>query len=54
MSEYSGRETCKVNHEEPISIPATAARGSVYVSTFISYSLAYHVHDIMDDENLAN
>ena len=34
-------------------IPATAARGPVYVSTVISYLLAYDAAYIMDYDNLA-
>ena len=42
-----------VYHQGQISIPATAARGPVFVSTTVSYSLAYDVTDVMDNDNLA-
>ena len=35
-----------------ISIFATVARGQAYVSTVISYSLAYDATDVMDNDNL--
>ena len=52
-NEYSARETQMLDHQGQISIPATAARGPIYVSTVISYSLAYDATDVMDDDNLA-
>ena len=42
-----------LDHQDQISIPATAARGTVYVSTVVSYSLAYDGTDVMDNNNLA-
>ena len=36
-----------------ISIPATVARGPVFVSTIVSYSLACDAADVMDNDNLA-
>ena len=36
-----------------ISNPATVARGSVFVITVVSFSLAYDATDVMDDDNLA-
>ena len=40
-------------HQGQISIPATAARGSIFINAVTSYSLAYGAADIMDDDNLA-
>ena len=34
-------------------MPATAARGPVFVSAVVSYSLAYDATDVMDNDNLA-
>ena len=34
-------------------IPATPAKGPVYVNTVVSYSLAYDAADVMDNDNLA-
>ena len=34
-------------------MPATAARGPVFVSAVVSYSLAYNAADVMDNDNLA-
>ena len=42
-----------VNHQGQISIPATVVRGLVYVSTAVSYSLAYYDSDVMDNDNIA-
>ena len=42
-----------LNHQGQISIPATMARGPVFVSTVVSYSLAYDTADVMDNDNLA-
>ena len=52
-SEYSERETQMLDHQGQISIPTTEARGPVYVSTVVSYSLTYDATDIMDNDNLA-
>ena len=52
-NEYSERETHMLDHQGLISIPATAARGPVYVSAVISYSLAYNAADVMDNDNIA-
>ena len=52
-SEYSERETQMLDYQGQISIPATATRGPVYVSTVISYSLAYDATDVMDNDNHA-
>ena len=52
-NEYSERETCMLDHQGQISTPATVATGPVYVSTIVSYSLAYNATDVMDNENLA-
>ena len=41
-----------LDHQGQISIPATAAKGPVFVSTVV-YSLAYDATDIMDNDNLA-
>ena len=41
-----------LDYQGQISIPTTA-RGSVYVSAVISYSLAYNATDVMDNDNLA-
>ena len=48
-SEYSERETWILNHQDHISISATAARGQVYVSTVVSYLLAYNAVDVMEN-----
>ena len=37
-SEYSEREIQMLDHQGQISIPATVARGPVFVSTIVSYS----------------
>ena len=42
-----------IDDQGQISIPATAARGPVFLSTVISYSLAYDTADVMDSNNLA-
>ena len=42
-----------INHQGQISIPATAARGPIFVSTVVLYSLAYDASDVMDNDNLA-
>ena len=41
-----------LNHLGQISIPATAARGPVYIRTVASYSMAYDAADVMDNDNL--
>ena len=51
--EYSERETWMLDHQGQISIPTTAARGPVFVSTVVSYSLAYDAADVIDNDNLA-
>ena len=52
-SEYWERETGVTNHWGQISIPATAARGPVFVNAVVSYSLVYDAADVMDNDNLA-
>ena len=52
-SEYSKRETRMLDHQGQISIPATAERRPVFVSTVVSYSLANDATDVMDNNNLA-
>ena len=42
-----------LDHQGQLSIPATAARGPVYVSTVSLYSLAHDAIDVMDNDNLA-
>ena len=42
-----------LDHQGQINIPITAARGPVYVSAVIPYSLAYEAADIMDSDNLS-
>ena len=42
-----------LDHQGQIIIPATAARRPVYVSTIISYLLAYDAADVMDNYNVA-
>ena len=51
-SEYSEQETQMLDHQGKISIPTMTARGPVFVSTVVSYSLAYHTADVMDNDNL--
>ena len=43
------RETKMMDHQEQISIPATVARGPVFVSAAISYFMAY---DVIDNDDL--
>ena len=43
-----------LDHQGQISIPVTMARGPVFVSAVVSYSLAYNVADILDNDNLAS
>ena len=52
-NEYSERETHMLDHQDQISIPATVAKEQVFVSTVVSYSLAYNATDVMDNDNLA-
>ena len=42
-----------LDHDCLINIIATAARGSVFVSTVILYSMAYDVTDVTNDNNFA-
>ena len=42
-----------LDHQIQISIPTTAARGTVFVSAVVSCSLAYSAADVMDNDNLA-
>ena len=42
-----------LDHRGQISIPATAARGPVFASAVVSYSLAYDAADFVDNDNLA-
>ena len=51
-NEYSERETCMLNHQGQISIPAIMAREPVYVRTVILYSLTYDATDVTDNDNL--
>ena len=51
-NEYSEQETQILNHQGQISIPSTATRGPVFVSTVDSYSLAYDATDVMDNDNV--
>ena len=41
-----------LDHQGHISIPATVARGPVYVSSVILYPLAYDATDVLDNHNL--
>ena len=41
------------NHQGQISIPAIVARGPVFVSTVVLYSLVYDAADVIDNDNLA-
>ena len=41
------------NHQRQIDIPSTMARGPLFVSTVVSYCLAYDATDAMDNDNLA-
>ena len=50
-NEYSKCETCILDHWGQISVPTTAAKGLVFVSTVISYSLAYDAAGVMNDDN---
>ena len=52
-SEYSEREIQMLDHQGQISIPTTVARGPVFVSAVVLYSLAYNAADVMDNDNLA-
>ena len=51
---YSERETQRLDHQGQIIILATVARGPVYVSTVILYSLAYGAADVTYNDILAN
>ena len=42
-----------IDHQGQNSIPSTAARGPVLISTVVSYSLAYNTTDVMNNDNLA-
>ena len=42
-----------LDHQGQISITTEGARGPVYVSPVVSYSLAYDAPDVMDNGNLA-
>ena len=50
--EYSEQETQMLDHRGQISVPTTAARGPVFVSTVVTYSLASDATDVMDNDNL--
>ena len=52
-NEYSKRETWMQDHQDQNKIPVTVARGPVYVSPVISYSLTYDAIDDIDKNNLA-
>ena len=41
------------DHQGQITLPARVVRGPVFVSVIISYSLAYDVSDVTDDNNSA-
>ena len=41
------------DHQGQISIPAKTARGPVFVSAMVSYSLVYDATDVLDNDNLA-
>ena len=51
-SEYSNRETCMLDHQDQINIPARVTKGPIFVSTAVSYSLAYIAADVMDNDRL--
>ena len=53
-SKYSEQETQILDHQGQISIPAIAVRGPIFVSTVVSYSLAYDAADVMDNNKLAS
>ena len=42
-----------LDHWGQISIPATVARGIVFVSLIILYLLAYNATDVLDNDNIA-
>ena len=42
------------DHQDQIIITATASREPVFVNAVVSYSLAYDVADVMDNDNLAS
>ena len=41
-----------LDHQGQISIPTVAAREPVFISTVVSYSLAYDATDVMDNDDL--
>ena len=43
-----------LDHSGQISIPVTTARGPVFVSAVVSYSLTYNAADVMDNDNLVS
>ena len=51
--EYSHREPQMLDHQGQSSTPVTVARGPAFVTTVISYSLAYDAADVMDIDNVA-
>ena len=51
-NEYSEQEAQMLDHRGLVSIPKTVARRPVFVSTVVSYSVAYDPADVMDNENL--
>ena len=51
-NEYSKRETCMLDHQGQIRIPATASKGPIYVSTVVLHSLVYDATVVMDNGNL--
>ena len=50
--DFSEREIRMTNHQGQINIPSTVARGPVFASTVVSYSLAYDAVDVIDNDNL--
>ena len=52
-NEYSEQKFRMLDHQGQISIPTTVKRGPVFVSTIVSYSLAYDAADVMDNDNFA-
>ena len=52
-NEYSEQETQRLDHQGQINIPATAARGPLFVTAVVSYSLAYDATDVIDNDNVA-
>ena len=41
-----------LDHQDPISIPALASKGPVYVSAVLSYSPAYDAPDVKENDDL--